>query len=96
MACGSIDAQTDTANFRFGTQDHIKAALRIVKPEIDLDEIMPRPVCVLTRAFKGELSRIVLDTLCQITKPLATREITLALMKARRLNIADTKIVRMI
>ena len=74
--------------------DHIEAALRIMKPDLDLEEVMPRPVPPPHAAFKGEVSRIVLDTLRQTTRPLTTRDVTLALMRARGLNTDDPKLVR--
>src|SRR5881227_2625876 len=60
--------------------DHIEASLRIFKPDLDLEEIMPRPVPPPHAAFRGEVSRIILDTLRKSTKPLTTLQITLALM----------------
>jgi hypothetical protein len=74
--------------------DHIEASIRIFKPDLDLEEIMPRPVPPPHAAFKGEVSRILLDSLRKTTRPLTTREVTLVLMKARGLNIADAKLVR--
>ena len=74
--------------------DHIEAALRIVKPDLDLEEVLPRPVPPPHAAFRGEVSRIILDSLRKSTRPLTTLQITLALMKVRGLNTSDPKIVR--
>jgi hypothetical protein len=75
--------------------DHIEAALRIVKPDLDLEEVMPRPVPPPHAAFKGEVSRILLDTLRQTTRPLSTRDLTVTLMHARGLRTDDAKLVRL-
>jgi hypothetical protein len=74
--------------------DHIEAALRIVKPDLDLEEVMPRPVPPPHAAFKGEVTRIMLDTLRRTAKPLTTREITAALMRERGLRTDDPKLFR--
>ena len=74
--------------------DHIEAALRIVKPDLDLEAIMPRPVPPPHAAFKGEVSRILLDTLRRTTRPLSTRDLTLVLMRERGLKTDDAKLVR--
>src|SRR5207302_1888957 len=76
--------------------DHVEASIRLFKPDIDLEEIMPRPVPPPHAAFKGEVSRILLDTLRQTTRPLSTRDLTLVLMKERGLNTDDAKIVHII
>jgi hypothetical protein len=52
--------------------DYIEAALRIFKPDLDLEEIAPRVVPPPHAAFKGEVSRIVLDTLRRTTRPLTS------------------------
>ena len=74
--------------------DHIEAALRIVKPDLDLHEVMPRPVPPPHAAFKGEVSRMILDTLRQTQRPLSTRDLTLVVMRERGLNTEDRKLVR--
>ncbi len=43
--------------------DNLDATLRLFKPDIDLEEIRPKPLPPRHHAFKGEVSRIVLDTL---------------------------------
>ena len=76
--------------------DHVEAALRIMKPDLDLEEVMPRPVPPPHAPFKGEVSRIVLDCLRQTARPLSTREITTKLMQARGLNVDDRKVFKII
>lgn len=74
--------------------DHVEATLRIFKPDLDLDEVMPRPVPPPHAAFKGEVTRIVLDALRETTRPLSTRDLTLRVMKHRGLKTEDRKLVR--
>ncbi|MGH6888444.1 MAG: hypothetical protein ACREHF_04495 [Rhizomicrobium sp.] len=75
--------------------DHVEASIRLFKPDIDLDEIMPRPVPPPHAAFKGEVTRIILDTLRRTTRPLTTRDLTLVLMRERGLRTDDAKLVRL-
>jgi hypothetical protein len=60
---------------------HVDATLRIINPTFKLDGIVPkvrRPRC---NGFgKGELMRLILETLRKVQKPLTSREITLAVM----------------
>jgi hypothetical protein len=93
---GQIEALQARMRQAVADLDHVEAAIRLFKPDIDLEEIAPRVVPPPHAAFKAEVSRIVLDTLRRTTRPLSTREVALALMKARGLNIADPKIVRTI
>ena len=74
--------------------DHVEASIRLFKPDIDLEDVMPRPVPPPHAAFKGEVSRIVLETLRKTTRPLSTKDVTLALMRQRGLRTDDAKLVR--
>jgi hypothetical protein len=74
--------------------DHVEASIRLFKPDIDLEEIMPRPVPPPHAAFKGDVSRVLLDTLRKTTRPLTTRDLTLVLMRERGLNTEYRKLVR--
>src|ERR1700720_4170509 len=49
------------------------------EPDLDLEEIAPRVVPPPHAAFKGDVSRVILDTLRQTTRPLSTRDVTYAL-----------------
>jgi len=71
--------------------DHIEASLRIFKPDLDLTEHGPRPVPPPHAAFRGELTRILLETLRKAGKPLNTRDLTEVLMRERGLPLDDLK-----
>ncbi len=69
--------------------DHIEASLRIFKPDIDLAEHGPRPVPPPHSAFKGEVTRILLETLRKAGRPMNTRDLTEVLMRERGLPWDD-------
>ena len=43
--------------------DNVDATIRLFDPTVDLAEIKPRPVPPRHAAYKGEVTRIVMDTL---------------------------------
>ncbi len=73
--------------------DNLDATIRLFKPDIDLEEIRPKP---RHQAYQGEVTRIVLETLRQSQKPLTAQEIAQHVMAARGLNTADKRLVRLI
>ena len=76
--------------------DNLDATLRLFVPDIDLDEIKPKPFPPRNSAVRGELSRIVLSALRQSRKPLTAQDIAQHVMAERGLNTSDTKLVRLI
>ena len=50
--------------------DNVEATLRLFAPTIDMTAIGPRRVATAHHAFRGEVSRIVLETLRVATAPL--------------------------
>ena len=74
--------------------DNVDATLRLFSPDIDLEEIRPKPVPPRHTAFHGEISRIVLSTMRETGLPLTTRDITLRVMAERALNMADPRLFR--
>lgn len=69
--------------------DHIDAAIRIFNPNIDIGSIRPKPVPPRHAAFKGEVTRLVLDTLREAAGPVTSRDIALRLMEERGLDSGD-------
>lgn len=69
--------------------DHIDAAIRIFDPSIDIGTIKPKPVPPRHAAFKGEVTRVVLDSLRDAEHPLTSRDIAMILMKDRGLDPGD-------
>lgn len=72
--------------------DHIDAALRIIKPDIDLEPIKVRPVPPVHRAFAGEISQIALAMLREAGSPLTSADIAERVMKERGLDLRDARL----
>ena len=75
--------------------DHIDAAIRLFDPNADLDTIAPK-MPPRHGAFRGEVSRIVLNTLRKAEKPLPVSEITLHVLTGRGLNADDKPFTRVL
>ncbi|MDT0576784.1 hypothetical protein RM533_11425 [Croceicoccus sp. F390] len=69
--------------------DHIDASLRMFDPDIELEEIKPKPLPPRHRAFKGQVTRAILAMLRK-EGAMDGRAITLRLMAERELNLNDT------
>lgn len=52
--------------------DAVDQALRLFKPDIELDAIKPKPMPPRHAAYKGEVARIVLGTLRDAKRPCTT------------------------
>jgi|TARA_R110002051_G_scaffold34673_2_gene77044 hypothetical protein len=86
---GQIDALQDQLRQAFIDMDHIDATLRMFQPDIELDEIKPKPLPPRHRAFKGQVTRAILAMLRK-EGPMDARAITLRLMAERELNVNDS------
>jgi hypothetical protein len=73
--------------------DHIDATIRIFNPAIDIQGIRSKPVPPRHAAFKGEVTRVVLDALREADGPLTSREIARLLMDQRGLNPEDRELM---
>jgi hypothetical protein len=74
--------------------DNVDATICIFQPDIDLDEIRPKPLPPRHAAFKGEISRAILGALRESREALTVKDLTLRVMADRRLNTADQRLVR--
>jgi hypothetical protein len=74
--------------------DHVEETLRLFALEIDMDAIAPRRVPAMHHAFRGETSRIVLESLRKATGPLSTTQLTERVMRERNLDLNDAKLRR--
>jgi hypothetical protein len=72
---------------------HIDAAIRIFDPNVDLGDIKPR-LPPRFHAFKGELSRIILNALRESGKPLPVSDLTLMVAAGRAINPDDKPFMR--
>lgn len=74
--------------------DAVDQALRLFKPDIELQAIKPKPLPPRHAAYKGEVARIVLGTLRDAKRPCTTQELTMHVMAERGMNTADTGLVK--
>jgi hypothetical protein len=74
--------------------DAIDQSLRLFKPDIELDDIKPKPLPPRHAAYKGEVSRIVLATLRDAGRACSTQELTMHVMASRGMNTADKRLVK--
>jgi hypothetical protein len=77
-----------------GQLDSIEATIRVFQPDIDLFKFGPRPVPPPHAAFKGEVSRILLQSLRASKYPLSTRRLTEIVMQERGLPLEDIRLRR--
>lgn len=85
---GTIDGLQDQLRQAFIDMDHIDASLRMFVPDIELEEIRPKPLPPRHRAFKGQVTRAILAMLRR-EGAMDARAITLRLMAERELNLND-------
>lgn len=71
-------------------------SLRFFKPDIELDEIKPKPLPARYAAYKGEVARIVLGTLRDATRACTTQELTMHVMAERGMNTADKRLTQVV
>jgi hypothetical protein len=91
---GEIDHLASVVQQKMVELDHLDAAIRIFKPDIDLETVKPKTVPPRHQALPGEMIRGVLTVLRESKKPLTSMEVTLRLMERRVMNAADKALVR--
>ena len=74
--------------------DGVDATIRLFKPDIDLEEIRPKPLLPCHAVHKGEVARMVLGTFREAKKPCLTQEFTMHVMAERGMNTADKRLVK--
>jgi hypothetical protein len=74
--------------------DNVESTLRLFAPDIDMAGIAPRPVPTAHHAFRGEVSRIILESLRTAVGPLSTTALTERVMKGRGLDVNDVALKR--
>lgn len=90
---GLIDALQDQLRQAFIDMDHVDATLRMFDPDIELDEIRPKPLPPRHHAFKGQVTRSILAML-RSEGAMDAKAITIRLMAERELNAADKALVK--
>jgi len=85
---GLIDASEDQLCKAMNAVDCVDCTLRMFVPEIDLDEIKPKPLPPRHPAFKGQVTRAIVATMRQGWFD-DVKAITMRLMAERGLNPND-------
>jgi len=93
---GQIDHVQTTLRQLIIDLDNLDATIRIFRPDIDLEEIRPKPFPPRHAAFKGEIMRVVMSALRTSDKPLTGPEITMQVMAERGLNTADPRLLKLV
>jgi hypothetical protein len=76
--------------------DHIDAVIRILKPDIDLEDLPERPVPPALSGTRGDLQRFLIDQLRRANGPLSTFDLADRVMRERGLNPADLVVRKLI
>jgi hypothetical protein len=90
---GLIDGLQDQLREAMIAVDHVDSTLRLFVPDIDLDEIKPKPLPPRHHAFKGQVTRSILAMLRK-EGAMDAKAITLRLMAERELNLNDKVLVK--
>ncbi|MGF1631870.1 MAG: hypothetical protein ACFCUT_20530 [Kiloniellaceae bacterium] len=93
---GQIEAAQDHMRQLVIDLDHVDATIRIYRPDIDLEEIRPKPLPPRHQAFRGQSSRFILDTLKARPDGMTTREVAKLVIENRGLNPEDKGLSRTI
>jgi len=93
---GRVDALQDQLRQALIDLDHIDCTILLFDPDAELDEIKTKPMPPRHHAFKGQVTRSILDMLRKSRASLDGLTITLRLMEERQLNQSDKKLVKTI
>ena len=89
---GQIEHRQRSLRHLIAQLGHVDAAIRILNPDFDIGAIRSKPVPSRHAAFKGEVTRIVLDILRDAARLVTSREIAVELMRQRALNPDDREL----
>lgn len=90
---GQIECHQDALNQLIVDLDNVDHTLRLFAPDIDLEEIEPKPVPPRNQAFKGEMKRLVLDAMKRAKgAPIDSRELTQIVMQYRGLGTSNLRL----
>lgn len=85
---GKIEAMQREMRTLIATVGHIDATIRTFDPSMALEDITPK-LPPRFQAFKGEVSRILLDALREAKMPLPVFDLTLSVAAGRGINTDD-------
>jgi hypothetical protein len=90
---GQIEQMQRDMRELVATIGHIDATIRAFDPNADIEDIKPK-LPPRFQAFKGEVSRLVLNALRKSTKPLPVSDLTLIVAAGRGINSDDKPFMR--
>jgi hypothetical protein len=93
---GRAEAMRAQLTGQLSALDHIDAVIRILKPDIDLEDLPERPVAPALSGTRGDLQRFLIDELRRANRPRDTHELAEAIMRERGLDPTDRVIVKLI
>lgn len=91
---GIVEGLQDRLHKAMIDMDHIDCTIRLFQPDIDLEELKPKPLPPRHAAFKGQVTRAILEMLRDAKGPLLGETITIDLMQERALNTMDKRLVK--
>lgn len=91
---GELEAAQATVRRLIIDLDAIDQTIRLFSPDIDLEEIRPKPLPPRHAAYRGEVARIIFGTLRDAHHPMTTGELAQHVMVERDLNSADKRLHR--
>ena len=92
---GKIEMMQREMRELVATIGHIDAAIRVFDPAAEIDDIQPK-LPPRFQAFKGEVSRLVLNSLRKAEKPLPVSDLTLLVAAGRGINPDDKPFMRVL
>lgn len=93
---GRVDALQDQLHQALIDLDHVDSTILLFDPDAELDEIKAKLMPPRHHAFKGQVTRAILDMLRRSEAALDGLSITRRLMEERELNLTDKKLVKTI
>ena len=93
---GLVDALQDQLRQALIDLDHVDSTILLFDPDAVLDEIKAKPMPPRHHAFKGQVTRAILDMLRKSPTAMDSAVITQRLMEERELNLADKRLVKTI
>lgn len=93
---GRVDALQDQLRQALIDLDHVDSTILLFDPDAELDEIKAKPMPPRHHAFKGQVTRAILDMLRTSPVPMDGTVITTRLMEERELNLTDKRLVKTI
>jgi hypothetical protein len=94
-----LASQAEAMRAQLGGQlsalDHIDAVIRILEPDIDLEDLPARPTPPALSGARGDLQRFLIDQLRRSNHPLSTFDLAEAVMRERGLDREDRITVKL-